>query len=211
MKKAISLISVIILLCSLFSVSAAAFDPYTVYVGKDGCQLLSLCFTQADNPWLLWDVEFNSLCDGRVLETAKDHPRLVGQAVIPAFAYEGDRAEFNGQVLTQGVAVTLLAENELIVYSGDTRAEYQVTVTEESNGIPVVLIDTDGAAIPDKVDYVDMAITVLGAEVYGGEDLYAVTGGIKLRGNSTMGYDKKPYRIKFDSKQNVFGLGKAKS
>ncbi|MBQ3068668.1 MAG: CotH kinase family protein, partial [Clostridia bacterium] len=60
-------------------------------------------------------------------------------------------------------------------------------------------------------NYVDTAITILGADVYGGSDLYAATGGIKLRGTSTMGYDKKPYRIKFDSKQNVFGLGKAKS
>ena len=34
--------------------------------------------------------------------------------------------------------------------------------------------------------------------------------GIKLRGNSTMSADKKPFKVKFDSKQSLFGLEKAK-
>ncbi len=33
---------------------------------------------------------------------------------------------------------------------------------------------------------------------------------VKLRGNSTMNADKKPFKIKFDSKQSLFGLQKAK-
>ena len=33
---------------------------------------------------------------------------------------------------------------------------------------------------------------------------------IKTRGNTTFGPDKKPYQIKFDSKTNLFGMGKAK-
>ena len=33
---------------------------------------------------------------------------------------------------------------------------------------------------------------------------------IKLRGNSTLGAAKKPFRIKFDSKQSLFGLEKSK-
>ncbi|MBQ9414122.1 MAG: CotH kinase family protein, partial [Clostridia bacterium] len=44
-----------------------------------------------------------------------------------------------------------------------------------------------------------------------GKDIYAATAGIRLRGNSTMLYDKKPYRIKFSKKQNPFDLGKSKS
>ncbi len=212
MKRLTAIILTVALLCGLLTVHTAAFDPYTVYKGTEGCRLVTLSFPQSHNPWLLWNVNFETHAGGRVLETTKDHPNLLGQTAVPVFTFEGERVTFNGELLTSGeTAVTLLAENELIIYGNGTRAEYQVSITEETNGIPVVLIDTDGAAIPDKVNYVDTAITVLGAEVYGGEDLYAVTGGIKLRGNSTMGYDKKPYRIKFDKKQNVFGLGKAKS
>lgn len=73
--------------------------------------------------------------------------------------------------------------------------------------IPAVYIDTDGAAITSKEDYVEMTFTLEGGE----ESLSDVTGGIRLRGNSTMMYDKKPYRIKFDKKQSLFGLEKAKS
>lgn len=36
------------------------------------------------------------------------------------------------------------------------------------------------------------------------------TGTIALRGNSTAGGQKRPYNIKFESKQNLFGFGKAK-
>ena len=212
MRRICSIFLAIALLCTALPLNALAFDSYEIYSGRDGCRLLEFSVSQSLNPWLLWDVEFDTFCDGRVLETNADHPHLLGRTVVPTFTYEGTALTFNGVTLESGVTeVVLKAENELVVYDGDQRAEYQVTVTEETNGIPVVLIDTDGASIPDKVNYVDTAITILGADVYGGKDIYAATGGIKLRGNSTMGYDKKPYRIKFDSKQNVFGLGKAKS
>ena len=73
--------------------------------------------------------------------------------------------------------------------------------------IPVVDIKTvDGAPILNKVDYVDMSFSLSGSEY----DLEA-TGGIRYRGNSTFSFPKKPYRIKFDKKQSLFGLDAAKS
>ena len=212
MKKIVLLLLTVVMIVSMLPTSVLAFDQYVVYVGQAGCQLTSLQFSKTLNPWLMWDVTFESHCDGRVLETAKDHARLIGQSVVPTVAFEGERVTFNGEEITSDVtAVTLQAENELVVYGNGTRAEYQVTVTEQNNGIPTVLIDTADAPIPDKINYVDTKITLLGAEIYGGKDLYAAVGGIKLRGNSTSLYDKKPYRIKFEKKQDIFGLGKAKS
>ena len=73
--------------------------------------------------------------------------------------------------------------------------------------LPIVNIDTDGAPILNKTDYVDMTFSLENTDT----ELNDVTGGIRLRGNSTMHYDKKPYRIKFDKKQSLFGLEKAKS
>lgn len=73
--------------------------------------------------------------------------------------------------------------------------------------LPVINIDTSGAAIQSKEDYTDMVFSLENCD----GELSEITGGIRLRGNSTMGYDKKPYRIKFDKKQSLFGLEKAKS
>ncbi len=212
MKKWIASLLALALMLTLLPTSVLAFDQYAVYDGQNGCRLSSWRFAKSDNVWLMTDVPFAAYCDGRVWESTIAHPNILGQSVIPQFRFEGDRVTFNGTDITSGVtAVELLAENNVVVYGAGTKAEYQVSVLEENSGLPTVLIDTDGIGIPDKVNYVDTAITILGADVYGGADLYAAVGGIKLRGNSTMGYDKKPYRIKFDKKQDVLGLGKAKS
>ena len=73
--------------------------------------------------------------------------------------------------------------------------------------IPIVNINTNGVAINSNEDYTDM---VFNLENCDGE-LSEISGGIRLRGNSTRHFPKKPYRIKFDKKQSLFGLEKAKS
>lgn len=84
---------------------------------------------------------------------------------------------------------------------------YAVWTISPPEGIPTIYIDTNGEGITSKEDYVNMTFTLEDGE----DGLADVTGGIRLRGNSTMVYDKKPYRIKFDKKQSLFGLDKAKS
>lgn len=73
--------------------------------------------------------------------------------------------------------------------------------------LPIINLNTFGENINSKVDYTKMEFTLENSE----NELSTVSGGIRLRGNSTMKYDKKPYRIKFDKKQSLFGLTKAKS
>ena len=84
-----------------------------------------------------------------------------------------------------------------------------VTVVCEyaTDELPIVNINTNGAAINSKTDYTDMTFSIENCD----GELMDIAGGIRLRGNSTSGYDKKPYRIKFDKKQSLFGLTKAKS
>ncbi|MCD7729408.1 MAG: CotH kinase family protein [Clostridia bacterium] len=72
--------------------------------------------------------------------------------------------------------------------------------------LPIVAIEADGD-INSKTEYTSMSFSLSNCD----NELNSVSGGIRLRGNSTMGYDKKPYRIKFDKKQSLFGLTKAKS
>lgn len=74
--------------------------------------------------------------------------------------------------------------------------------------LPIINITTkNGAGIHSKVQYTEMVFELLNAD----EELSGITGGIRLRGNTTMTYAKKPYRIKFDKKQSLFGHAKAKS
>ena len=52
-----------------------------------------------------------------------------------------------------------------------------------------------------KDEYLDMNLFVKGER----EDALSASGRIKGRGNATWGYEKKPYKIKFDEKQSLLG------
>ena len=79
-----------------------------------------------------------------------------------------------------------------------------------SNGdVPRIDIDiVDNAEVVEKDTYLDANFRITGNGVF--EDFEdSVT--IKGRGNTTWGYPKKPYRLKFGSKAKPFGLKKGKS
>ena len=73
--------------------------------------------------------------------------------------------------------------------------------------LPIANISVNGQAITSKADYVSMMFSLENTE----DVMEKVPGGIRLRGNSTADMPKKPYRIKFEQKQSLFGLEKAKS
>ena len=112
--------------------------------------------------------------------------------------YVYDGYEIDGQVF-EGTEISL--EN----VTKDTRVTLLLDyVTRE---LPIVRIDTGDAPIYNSHDYVEMQFDLVNTE----DEVYDVGGGIRLRGNSTQGYPKKPYRIKFNQKVSLFGLDKAKS
>ncbi|MBQ9375676.1 MAG: CotH kinase family protein, partial [Ruminococcus sp.] len=76
--------------------------------------------------------------------------------------------------------------------------------------VPQVYISTandNGNTIQKTDDYVDTAIAIVDTD---GKALTEYAGKIKVRGNSTAKAPKKAFNIKFSSKQNVLGMGKAK-
>lgn len=75
-----------------------------------------------------------------------------------------------------------------------------------TDDLPVISVNTNGAAVDSK-EYVDMTLTLEGVE----EELLDVGGEIRLRGNSTYTFEKKPYRIRLYQKHSLMGLEKAKS
>lgn len=88
-----------------------------------------------------------------------------------------------------------------------------ISHTENNHDLPIFDIHTVDNVFPeDKENYITGDISVID---YNNEeysiDIVNATMGIRLRGNSTMPANKKPFRIKFDKKQSLFGLTAAKS
>lgn len=91
---------------------------------------------------------------------------------------------------------------------------------EYFEGFPMISINTQNGVLPyDKETYINASFSISNCEneehnfdvsmkgEYGDDDSV----GIRLRGNSTSYYPKKPYRIKFDKKKSLLGLQKNKS
>lgn len=92
-------------------------------------------------------------------------------------------------------------------YTKMSKKEFYAAVGDNIN-IPIVEINTDDSEEPkNKVDYVDCEVSITNCE----KEIIKAEAGVRLRGNTTKKAPKKPYRIKFESKQNVLGMGKQKS
>lgn len=85
---------------------------------------------------------------------------------------------------------------------GDDSHFYQLT------NLPTVVISTEGAEEPyDKEHNLNCFISVISED---GKRLVCDTGKVRLRGNSSLHFPKKPYRIKFDSKHRPLADSPAK-
>ena len=74
--------------------------------------------------------------------------------------------------------------------------------------LPVLHIQTDDGLMPtaQKEEHDATMRTVLGERQYSSKEIYSGPLTIKVRGNSTKNLPKKPYKLKLDSKTNMFGL-----
>ena len=81
---------------------------------------------------------------------------------------------------------------------------YLLAENVEKATMPRLDINTGGSAILSNDAYTDASVTLSGCDK---EFQFSnVSAGIRLRGNSTMVVDKKPYRLKFDVKRGMLGL-----
>lgn len=81
------------------------------------------------------------------------------------------------------------------------------TIYNDTN-LPTVVINTKKSQhITSRTTYVDCDISTIGAK----KDVTELKAQIKVRGNSTSTLPKKPYRIKLDKKNSLFGYEKAKN
>ncbi len=131
-----------------------------------------------------------------ITEANDTHTPIVVSDVKYGYRYVG--YEVNGQRYTDTII-------DLGRISADT--EILIIADYATYELPIINIDTAGVSIENKYDYVDMTFSITNTA----DELDGVTGGVRYRGNSTYSFSKKPYRIKFDKKQSLFGLDKAKS
>ena len=84
--------------------------------------------------------------------------------------------------------------------------EKKTVYVDES--LPSVIINTkNGQAVTSRTQYVTCDVSTSGAD----KDVSNLKAQIKVRGNSTSNCPKKPYRIKLDKKNSLFGYTKAKN
>lgn len=142
-----------------------------------------------------------------IRELVRGAERGVYQAVIQD-AGKGKNYDLNVRLaIIQRNAST---GNEYVVQSSSFR------VFSEANppgtvktGLPVVYVDTQGGqAITSKETYVKASLKIKGTERLEGLD--ATSCEIRGRGNTTWYWPKKPYLIKLDEKQPIFGMHKHK-
>ncbi len=75
---------------------------------------------------------------------------------------------------------------------------------ETEKSMPILSIRTNGTRISTTDAYTDCTVSLSASNaVY---DIDCADAGIRVRGNSTAGASKKPYRIHFDQKINLLGL-----
>ena len=149
-------------------------------------------------------------------------PYLFNFKLAPTFTLsEGAKAYVNGVEQVSGQTIvdfTQPVEYTIVSHDGYKRT-YTVTIT--NTGLPVVVLDATPAG--------NMTWQEAGLKVYaksydwngdeGHVSVYNADGsinvdnalaGYRVRGNTTMGMPKKPFAIKFDSKQAVLGMPKHK-
>lgn len=117
--------------------------------------------------------------------------------------------------LTSGVSdydVTTIDEESFVSYEVHTNDGNIYTGTFYCSTLPVLYIDSEADYSSFQVkteDYTSVSMHLTG-KGYTNDMLYDGDAGIRLRGNSTAGLAKKPFKVKLDSKSDLLGMGKQK-
>ena len=123
--------------------------------------------------------------------------------------------------LTLALAILVLLPSMIVLSAcGDDKDKKSAAVYGD---LPIVRINTEDNKKPkDKENYVNCSFEISNCadeshnfkvtmkKTYDYEEDGGGVG-VRLRGNTTMQFEKKPYRIKFEKKKSLFGLTKAKS
>lgn len=161
-------------------------------VSSPGCQVKVLLSGGREPEFFrLKDVRFDSGKDSyvAVIEDLGTGEHYDSEAFVAVFP------EADGSVFFRSSTFTVKAE---IDPAGTVKT-----------GLPVVYVNTKGGVgIYSKTEYVPAEIMIKGTKTLPGLDAKACS--IRGRGNTTWSWPKKPYLVKLDEKESIFGLPKHK-
>ena len=173
---------------------------------EDIPKLLSLEFLAKDNATELIE---NVCCSivGDSLVTCWVPYIMDDKQLIPHFTYFGSGVSAGGvEVISDKTRIDFSKPLTITVHGVNKQTNYTVYV-HAFTGLPVMWIETENREpVTSKDDYLKAHMRLVEDVVTRGlgETLEADLE-IKGRGNSTWGYEKKPYRLKFNSKISLLG------
>lgn len=175
--------------------------------------------TTADTEKSETTTETTVVSDGDSITVTEISETVVTEEVSSAETTEATETEeiTSESTVTEAVSSELvMPEAEIDTTNEDGEKMYQQYMDQKEKYIkryeklcaemtlPIVSIITlDNKEILSKEEYVTSVVDVFNCEE---EYSFSASGGVKVRGNSTADGNEKPYRIKFDSKQNMLGL-----
>lgn len=135
---------------------------------------------------------------------------IASRHFVPSILWQDiDNIKINGSDFDPERPLNFHQDITITVESGKNSTQYSLSLTCFT-AIPVMRIETPNrVGIYSKEEWTEQSTLWLdGMGIF--EDIDGVQLSIRGRGNSTWGYEKKPYNIKFDKKQEVMGMPKHK-
>ena len=193
-------------------------------------RLTSFKFNNKYNPALHRDVEARE--ESLLGDTLHLTLNAIGKRLVPSFKTDGvevtvqadgeqvfskeSRLRFDHPipftVVGRGNVQLVRNDKEELVFAplGRTLTVYTDWLTDNPNGVPRIDIRIDNnATVTSKNTYLHATFQITGNGTY--DDMPKHDVWIKGRGNTSWGWPKKPYRLKFDEKVKPFGLTAGRS
>ena len=204
-----------LLICALAAVLSAACKEKPVVI-EPGQGFTSFSFLMEHNPSLSADVTCTVNEDGTITGTFTDI--LKSYILIPSFELDCEQATVGAVVQTSGKDKHDFSKSvnyEVKMNDGTYRTFTVKMSIPKVPKLPVIRINTENAyPILDKKNYIPGTVVIEDPDgAYWDTprlEVKIVENGVRGRGNSTWDMPKKPYKIKFDEKISIFGLGEDK-
>lgn len=201
------------------SMTAATLNgkaPNEYALGGDGnSKLSSIILDKETNKNITESISWKQ--DGYVFTAIVDcvvDIKTLQNAILDLKATNGGTIKFDESVTTAEGRINLLANSGCYLTVTDSNGKnvrYLIETNYIQSKIPVVVINTDGgAAIESNEEYIGATCYMNCDAATGFTGISEEAIEIRGRGHSTWKWDKKPYKIKFESKTSLFGLEAAK-
>lgn len=197
MKKKILLMLAICVMLLALALTLAACDTDTD--DSEATTTTTTTTTQAPKEFRVQFICPNNggTVEGQAIQKIPEGETTAAVKAIPALGYSfvcWSNGELSSEITVSPTEDTVISA----IFAPDTKE------------LPVVQINTQNyEAIDTKEFYVDCCVSVSNA--HHEYNFSKEMGKIKLRGNTTSWFEKRPYKLKFEEKVDLFGNGSAKT